>query len=91
MIGRGGCDTGTLLTFARHSNSKSTMPLNRLPTYETSPSSPEKLPLSLEFLSDLQWLAEHHPDAVRNLEKGVADLVVRFKNIGVIFAFALLA
>lgn len=66
--------TGTLLTFARNLSTPSTPP-NATPSNSTG-SSPEweSLPISLEFLANLQWLRERHPRVFASLERTAADM-----------------
>lgn len=37
------------------------------------------MPISLDFLNDLQWLAARHPRALDSLAKTAADMVAQYK------------
>lgn len=75
-----GADHGRLLTFEQHCGDNSTSCLSNQQSSLPSSTKLSRQPLSLEFLSDLQYLAEHHPHALARIESRAHEAVARLKT-----------
>lgn len=74
----GGENPGKLLPFGSGSDANSPTPKNDHESSWPSSNTSEMMPISPEFLADLQWLAKHHPHAVNTLADTARDMRARY-------------